>query len=114
MLGIFTSPDVEEIKPSELQEKITNDEKLLLLDLRSGSEFSREKIDPGSGQIMNYSSRELTGEVPEKVKEKPSERDVIVVCYKGNISEKVASKLDEKLEHDVKSLKKGMSGWRKV
>lgn len=114
MFNIFTGTDAKEIKSQDLDRKISGGQELLILDVRTTSEFRKDQINPKEGKILNYKPKKLLKDMPSDVEEQKSEREVIVVCYKGNISKKVASKLDDRLENEVKSLKKGMSGWRKI
>lgn len=114
MFNFLSGPDVGEITSQQLEEKISSDTELLILDVRSGPKFKKEKIDPGNGKIFNFSGREILKGLPEEVNKTLSNQEVIVVCYKGNISQKVAAKLDGRLQNDVKSLEKGMAGWRKL
>lgn len=113
MFNFLSGPDVAEVDSEELQKKISDDEDLLILDVRTQSEFRKDSIDPGSGEIFNYSSRKLLGGLPEEVDEELSDQEIVVVCYEGNASQAVAAKLDKKLDNQVKSLKNGMTGWRK-
>ncbi|MFB6115676.1 MAG: rhodanese-like domain-containing protein [Candidatus Nanohalobium sp.] len=94
-------------------EKISGKEELLIFDVRKASEFEKKSIDIEEDQIFNYSSRKILKEMPEEVKEKISGQEIVVVCYKGNISQKVAAKLDSELENRVVSLENGMEGWKK-
>lgn len=113
MFNFFSGPDVDEIKPSRLEERISSGEEFLILDVRSSSEFSHGSIEPENGEVLNYPSKELLNGLPEEVEKNLSEQDIVVVCYKGNISRKVAGELNESLENTVMSLEKGMTGWRK-
>lgn len=114
MFNIFSGPDAKEIKPKALHQKVTDGQELLILDVRTKSEFRKDKIKPEKGTVLNYKPRKLLKDLPSEVSEKASEIEIIVVCYKGNISQRVASKLDSKMENEVKSLKKGMSGWKQL
>lgn len=114
MFNFFSGSDVDEIKPKDLNEKLSSKEEVLILDVRKSSKFKQDSIDPVNGEIFNYSSREVMKGLPDEIEKNLSDQEVVVVCYKGNISKKVAAKLNEQLGNDVKSLQKGMAGWRKV
>lgn len=113
MFNFFSGPDVDEIDSEELEEKVSNGEELIILDVRTGSEFRKDSIDLEEGEIFNYSSRKLLGGLPGEVDEALDDREVVVVCYEGNASKAVAAKLDKKLDNRVRSLENGMNGWRK-
>jgi rhodanese-related sulfurtransferase len=113
MFNFFSGPDVDEVDSEELQKKISGEKDLLILDVRTRSQFRKYSINPGSGEIFNYSSRKLLGGLPEDVDEELSNQEIVVVCYEGNASQAVAAKLNKNLDNPVKSLKNGMTGWRK-
>lgn len=112
MFNIFSGPDVDEIKPQELEKKISGNKEVLILDVRKSSEFKKNSVDVDETQIFNCSSRKLLGGLPEEIEEKISDQQIIMVCYKGNISQKSAARLDSKLENKVMSLENGMKGWK--
>lgn len=114
MFDIFSGPEAKEIQAKQLEEKISNEEEIMVLDVRNSSEYKKNSIDAGKGSVYNYSARKVLKDLPEEVKRDLTDQEVIVVCYKGNISQKVAAKLDSRIENEVKSLSKGMKGWNKL
>lgn len=113
MFNFLSGSDTEEINPEELEKKISTGEEVIILDVRTSSEFRKDSINTEEGEIFNYSSRKLLRGLPEEVDEALEQQEVVVACYEGNASKAVAAKLDKKLDNRVRSLKNGMNGWRK-
>lgn len=113
MFNLFSEPDVDEIEPQELERKISDKEKSIIIDIRDSSRYNRDKIDPGEGQIFNISARKVLGDLPTEIENHLGDKEVIITCYEGNASKPVASKLNQKLDNKVRSLKNGMNGWNK-
>ncbi|SEO46337.1 thiosulfate sulfurtransferase [Halogranum amylolyticum] len=94
---------VTELSPTELQERLDTDDDVALLDIRDAESFADGHI-PGS---ENRPARRLDASVFDE--EWPDE--VVVSCYVGKSSKRVAQVLDANLEADVASLRGGFDGW---
>ena len=104
--------DVESIEPRALKERIDGGEDVVLLDTRATEEFEQWHIEGETVTVHNVPYFEfLLGEFdPSLVDDLPTEREVTVLCAKGDSSEYVAGLLKEH-GYDVNHLARGMNGW---
>lgn len=94
---------VTELSPTELQEKMDADADVALVDIRDPRSFADGHI-PGS---ENRPAQRLDASVFEE--EWPDE--VVVSCYVGKSSKRIAQILDANLDADVASLRGGFDSW---
>lgn len=94
---------VTELSPTEVQEKLDADAEVALLDIRDPQSFADGHI-PGS---QNRPAQRLDASVFDE--EWPD--DVVVTCYVGKSSKRVAQVLDSNLDADVASLRGGFDEW---
>jgi glyoxylase-like metal-dependent hydrolase (beta-lactamase superfamily II)/rhodanese-related sulfurtransferase len=113
----FPEPEVEveSIEPDQLKERIDRGEEVFLLDTRATEEFEEWHIDGPSVTVHNVPYFEfLLGDVDEEVFEGiPDDREVTVLCAKGDSSEYVAGLLKER-DYEVSHLARGMNGWAEL
>jgi rhodanese-related sulfurtransferase len=94
------------ITPSELQEKINNQEAFVLIDVREA--FEHVEFNIGGTLIPMNTVFENTDAIP---KDKP----VVLYCAKGIRSAMVIQRLEEKYGYtNLINLSGGMYGWRSV
>ncbi|MEN8170940.1 MAG: rhodanese-like domain-containing protein [Pseudomonadota bacterium] len=106
-------PEVEEIFPWDLEEKLQQEEPPLLLDVREGNEFDALYI-PGSisvprGILESACDWDYDETVPELAAGR--EREIIVICRSGNRSILAAHTMLHMGFKNVASLKTGVRGW---
>ncbi|SFK99001.1 thiosulfate sulfurtransferase [Halogranum rubrum] len=94
---------VTELSPTELQEKLDTGTDVALLDIRDPQAFADGHI-PGS---ENRPAQRLDASVFDE--EWPDE--VVVSCYIGKSSKRIAEILDTNLAADVTSLRGGFDAW---
>ncbi|WP_435077742.1 MBL fold metallo-hydrolase [Halococcus sp. AFM35] len=113
----FPEPDVEveSIEPDRLKERIDRGEEVFLLDTRAAEEFDEWHIDGSNVTAHNVPYFEfLLGDVDEEIFEGiPDDREIVVLCAKGDSSEYVAGLLKER-GYEVSHLARGMNGWAGV
>ena len=113
----FPEPDVEveSIEPDRLKERIDRGEEVFLLDTRAVEEFEEWHIDGSNVTAHNVPYFEfLLGDVDEEIFEGiPDDREIVVLCAKGDSSEYVAGLLKER-GYEVSHLARGMNGWAGV
>jgi hydroxyacylglutathione hydrolase len=88
----------------DLHRAIEQDRALVVLDVRQPAEWSAGHI-PGAQHISG-------GELPERVREVPTERPVAVICGSGYRSSVAASLLQREGHEAVFNVLGGMTGWR--
>ncbi len=99
--------DVEEITPTELNERFEAGDAPLLVDVRE--HFERDIADlPDRGQL-----RIPTGEFMSRMSEIDPNREVVLYCRSGGRSEWAAKLLLSKGYERVLNLTGGVLGWRK-
>ncbi len=113
----FPEPDVdvESIDPETLKSRIDDGEPVTILDTRMESEFDDWKIEGESVESINRPYYEfLDGELTEENLEGlPEDRQMTVVCAKGESSDYVAGLLAEE-GYEVDHLAEGMNGWASI
>jgi glyoxylase-like metal-dependent hydrolase (beta-lactamase superfamily II) len=105
--------NVESIEPEELKRRIDDGNDIVLLDTRTEAEFDRWHIDGENVTAVNvpYFEFLLNEDFDESlITDLPSDREITVLCGKGESSEYVAGLLAER-GYDVNHLARGMNGW---
>ena len=107
--------EIESIEPAELKGRIDDGEGVFVLDTRTNEEFEQWHIDGETVTTHNVPYFEfLLGDVDEELFEGiPEDREVVVLCAKGDSSEYVAGLLEER-GYEVSHLARGMSGWAQL
>ena len=113
----FPTPDVEvdSIEPETLKERIDAGEDVFILDTRVPDDVEEWTIDGESVESLSVPYFEFLADEPDEevFEQLPDDREVTVVCAKGNSSEYVAGELIER-GYDAKNLAEGMKGWARV
>jgi rhodanese-related sulfurtransferase len=99
---IFSEP-VPTLSLPELQEKMQNGKPPFLLDVREPEEFRH-------GHIARAKLIPL-GELGDRIKELPREREIVCVCASGNRSLS-AARILKGAGYSASSLSNGMTGWQ--
>ncbi|MFC7063591.1 MBL fold metallo-hydrolase [Halobacillus seohaensis] len=102
---------VSTMTTKELAKKVVNHEKTLILDVRNPSDFDDWKIEGGNVDVINEPYSSLLADIGSVEGNLPKEAEFIVVCAKGNSSQKAAKILDEAGYTNVHSLEGGMKAW---
>jgi sulfur-carrier protein adenylyltransferase/sulfurtransferase len=99
-------PDVPEITPTDLKNRLDRGDDLLLVDVRE--HFERRIADlPENGQL-----RIPTGEFPHRMNDLDRNRTVVLYCRSGSRSAWAVRLLLERGYEDVLNLQGGVLGWR--
>jgi rhodanese-related sulfurtransferase len=106
-------PEVEEIFPWDLEEKLQQENPPLLLDVREANEYDALAI-PGSihvprGILESACDWDYDETVPELAAGR--EREIVVICRSGNRSVLAAHTMMRMGFKQVSSLKTGIRGW---
>ncbi|HEY9147876.1 MAG TPA: rhodanese-like domain-containing protein [Gammaproteobacteria bacterium] len=106
-------PEVEELFPWDLEEKLQQESELILLDVREPSEYDALHIE-GSinvprGLLESACDWDYDDTVPELAGGR--EREIIVICRSGNRSVLAAQTMQHMGFKNVTSLKTGIRGW---
>lgn len=103
---MIDAPDIEEITPLALSERLDAGDVPVLVDVRE--HFERDIADlPDHGQL-----RIPTGEFMQRMSEIDPEGEVVLYCRSGGRSEWAAKLLAQKGYENVLNLKGGVLGWR--
>lgn len=104
---------VVELMPWDLAEKLAQDNKPLLLDIREPAEFSamhiKDSINVPRGVLESACDFDYHETVPKLVKARNQE--IIVICRSGNRSVLAASTMQQMGYKKLASLKTGLKGW---
>lgn len=105
--------EVEELFPWDLEQLLSENEDLLLLDVREPYEFQamhiQNSLNVPRGVLESASEYDYEETEPELVNAR--DRNVIVICRSGNRSVLAAHTLQQLGYRKVSSLKTGLKGW---
>ena len=105
-MNIFSNlfgSSVPTLKPMEVQEKLKNGKRTILLDVREKSEL-REGYISGAKLIP-------LGQLGKRMKELPKDREIVCVCRSGNRSKSAAKKLIA-AGYSASNMRGGMLAWK--
>jgi rhodanese-related sulfurtransferase len=102
-LTALFGPPVPTLKPVEIQEKLKNGKRPFLLDVREKQEM-REGFISGAKLIP-------LGELGNRMKELPKNREIVCVCRSGNRSRSAAKQLIA-AGYSASNMKGGMLSWK--
>jgi adenylyltransferase/sulfurtransferase len=102
-MAVPSANNETETDVKELKRKIDAKDDFFLLDVREPNEFKIGRI-PGSTLIP-------LGEVPQRYREIPRDKDIIVMCKMGGRSARAAAFLRQQGFKSVKNLKGGILDW---
>ena len=104
---------VAELMPWDLEEKLNQPNKPLLLDIREPAEFSamhiKNSLNVPRGILESACDYGYSETEPSLVNNK--EQEIIVICRSGNRSIMAASTMQEMGYNNTFSLKTGLRGW---
>lgn len=104
---------VSELMPWDLEEKLLQPNKPLLLDIREADEFIamhiQGSINVPRGILESACDFNYSETVPDLANNR--DREIIVICRSGNRSVMAASTMQEMGFSDTASLKTGLKGW---
>lgn len=99
-----------------MAEKLTNNEEVFILDVRSADKYDAYHIEDKNVQSQNidktliFSINEDSGEVISSL---PKNQEIIVTCTTGNSAKKCADILSEK-GFNVTLLSGGVTAWKEL
>ena len=99
-------PELSEIDPTELKQRIDKEERPLILDVREPWEIATASI-PGTLNIP-------MGDIPSRLTELDPDRETIVMCHHGVRSAQVAMYLARNGFERVLNLTGGIDAWSEV
>ncbi|WP_261134193.1 MBL fold metallo-hydrolase [Bacillus sp. Marseille-Q3570] len=102
---------IKEMTAKEITQKVLNNEKLFILDVRNESDFNDWKIEGGAVEIINMPYFELLEGVDGILDQLPKDQEILVVCAKESSSKFVGEQLVEAGLEDVSYLQGGMKSW---
>ena len=108
-----TIPQITEVFPWDLEERLRGGEEPLLVDIREPAEFTAAHIEKSLNVPRGILESACDWGYQETVRELAAARDrpVILMCKSGNRSALAAKVLQEMGYTDVASLKTGLRGW---
>lgn len=105
LLGMIFGKPLPSTSAVELNEKLKNGKRPLVLDVRQREEFR-------SGHIAGAKLIPLN-ELGRRMKELPQEREIVCVCASGNRSSS-ATRMLTGAGYNAINMKGGMSAWRRA
>ena len=96
-------PEKHEISPSELRDRLYQDQQLVLLDVREPSEYEIAHLE-GATLIPHT-------DLPQNVNQLDPQSEIITYCHHGIRSLHAAAFLDQNGFQNVKSLAGGIDQW---
>ena len=92
----------KDIEIKDFKDKLQN--QALIIDIRDQESYNKGNIP----NAINYNSEDIIN----LIKEKEKNTDIVIYCYHGNSSRKVAAFLSENGFNNVYSLIGGFSAWK--
>jgi rhodanese-related sulfurtransferase len=105
LLGMIFGKSLSAMSAVELNEKLRNGKRPLVLDVRQRDEYR-------SGHIAGAKLIPLN-ELGSRMKELPKEREIVCVCASGNRSSS-ATRMLTGAGYNAVNMKGGMSAWRRA
>jgi rhodanese-related sulfurtransferase len=105
LLGMIFGKPLPSLSAVELNEKLKNGKRPLVLDVRQPEEFRGGHITGAKLVPLN--------ELGRRMKELPQEREIVCVCASGNRSSSATRVLTGAGYHAI-NMKGGMSAWRRA
>ncbi|MGH7863942.1 MAG: rhodanese-like domain-containing protein [Candidatus Binataceae bacterium] len=96
-------PQIGEIEPAELKRRIDRGDDILILDVREAEEIAHARF-PGAVHLP-------MGELPSRISQLDSDREIVVVCHHGIRSAQVAAYLASMGFERVSNLSGGIEAW---
>ena len=103
--SIFTGSKITGIQPTDVQARLNQKVKPILLDVRQPEEYQ-------SGHIAGAKLIPL-GELPQRMNELPKDHEIICVCHSGNRSSSATRQLSG-AGFQVLNMNGGMIGWSRA
>lgn len=103
LFSTLFGPSVPTLQPAEVQEKLKNGKRPLVLDVREPHEM-RDGYIAGAKLIP-------LGQLPGRMKELPKDREIVVVCRSGSRSASAAKSLIT-AGYTATNMKGGMLAWK--
>lgn len=94
---------VKQLSAAELKNRIDQEEKLFLLDVREPNEFQY-------GHITNSVLIPLN-QIPNRLSELDTQQDIIVICHHGMRSQQAANYLAQSGFKNISNLTGGIDAW---
>ncbi|WP_223589847.1 rhodanese-like domain-containing protein [Neobacillus bataviensis] len=105
---------IKKISPKELHERLKDNEKVLLLDVRAEEKYNEFHIEDPQIQSVNIPKTSIFAleETPENSHlSLPKDQEIVVTCTTGNSAAKCANILDGR-DHRVIVLEGGLTAWK--
>jgi rhodanese-related sulfurtransferase len=94
---------ISQISALQLQQRIHDQQQLLLLDVREDNEFAYARIQ-GSLHVP-------LGQLPEQLEQLDAERDIVVICHHGVRSQQACLFLEQYGYQRLFNLQGGIDAW---
>jgi TusA-related sulfurtransferase/rhodanese-related sulfurtransferase len=107
-LGRWYLPNIPEIKPDQLYDKIKSNEAPLLIDIREESDIKKFGMIEKAKLFPYFNFLSQVDKIPEN-----KETEIVTICPGGGASLVIAEVLLAEGYKNVKSLKGGIKAWRK-
>ena len=103
---------MKRLSVEELAKKVLNKEATVLLDVRSVEDFQDWKVESNHFHYVNHPFSAWDGQVDQIASDLPSkDQEIVVICARGNSSQKAAKALIEAGYENVYSVEGGMRAW---
>lgn len=94
---------VKQLSPTELKDKIQQNDKLFLLDVREPEEFQYAKIANSVLIPLN--------QIPQRLGELDRDQEIVVICHHGMRSQQAAAYLVKSGFKNIANLTGGIDAW---
>ena len=105
MFNLF-GPKVPQITPDEVKKSLDTKEKIILLDVRTTSEYSKGKIESSINLPLDQVSQKITNVIPDK------DKKIYVYCLSGARSISAVDSMTKLGYKNVFNMSNGLLAWR--
>jgi rhodanese-related sulfurtransferase len=103
---------IKKVSPKELHDRITEEEKVVVLDVRAEEKYKDFHIESSQVVSFNIPKTEIFElEEGTALSALPKDRPIVVTCTTGNSAERCAEILDG-LGYQVEVLEGGLTAWK--
>lgn len=102
---------LKKISPEDLYKKLGDQEKVILLDVRSEDKYNDYHIEDPKIENLNIVKTKILDNEETALESLPRDKEIIVTCTTGNSATKCATALSE-MDFDAVVLEGGITAWK--
>ena len=106
MFNLFVKKNIPEVTPEEVKSDIDNNEKIILLDVRTPEEYAKTHIEKSVNLPLDEVSKKIVSIIPNK------NQFIYVYCFSGARSISAVKQMLDLGYNNVFNMPNGILAWR--